>query len=117
MADFARTLIQLRENHNISQKALSSVLGVTPSVVSQYEHGCAMPGYDVMLRIADHFHVSVDFLLGRDARALETDRWLNATYVDNLTNRQLLAQCAELTHEHRKLLCGFLQILNKGDKL
>lgn len=115
MADFARTLIQLRENHNISQKALSSVLGVTPSVVSQYEHGCAMPGYDVMLRIADHFHVSVDFLLGRDARALETDRWLNKYYINNLTNRQLLEQCGTLSQSQRKVLCGVLQVLIRED--
>lgn len=117
MADFARTLIQLRENHNISQKALSSVLGVTPSVVSQYEHGCAMPGYDVLLKIADYFHVSTDFLFGRDAQALETEGRLNAIFVDNLTNRQLLEQCAGLTQEHRKILCGLLQILSKDNKL
>ena len=115
MAEFARILAQLRERSGMRQKTLANLIGVTPSVVSQYETGKTMPGYDVMLRIADHFHVSVDFLLGRDARALETDRWLNNYYIDNLTNRQLLEQCANLSQSQRKVLCGVLQVLIRED--
>ena len=115
MTEFSRILLQLRERTNTNQKNLAAVLGMTPSVVSQYEKGKAMPGYDVMQKIADHFNVSVDFLLGREKPALETERWLDTCYSGNLTNRQFLEQCTTLSQEQRKLLCGILQLLNQED--
>lgn len=114
--EFGEILVQLRERTGINQKKLAAALGITPSVVSQYEKGKAMPGYDVMRKIADHFHVSVDYLLGREKEALETDRWLNADYDGKRTNRQLLAQCTALSARQRRLLCGFLELLEReGD--
>ena len=115
MAEFARILIQLRERANMNQKTLAATLGITPSVVSQYEKGKAMPGYDVMQKIADHFHVSVDYLLGRDKPAMETEQWLNASFDGKLTNRQFLEQCTPLSQEQRKLLCGILQLLKQEE--
>lgn len=113
MAEFSKILIQLRERTNTNQKTLAAVLGITASVVSQYEKGKAMPGYDVMQKIADHFHVSVDYLLGREKSALEVERWLDANYYGKLTHRQLLEQCSSLSPEKKKLLCGFLQLLTQ----
>ena len=111
MPEFAEVLLQLRERTNITQKTLAAVLGITPSVISQYEKGKAMPGYDVMQKIADYFHVSVDYLLGREKPALETERRLDALYHGQLSNRALLEKCTALSPEQRRLLCGFLALL------
>ena len=111
MTDFAEILLRLRERTNINQKTLAAVLEIMPSVISQYEKGKAMPGYDVMQKIADQFHVSVDYLLGREKPALETDLWLDAPYYDELSDRQLLEKCTALSPEQRRLLCGFLALL------
>lgn len=111
--EFGEILVQLRERTGINQKNLAAALGITPSVVSQYEKGKAMHGYDVMRKIADHFHVSVDYLLGREKGALETDRWLDASYDGKLTNRQLLKRCTALPAQQRQLLCGFLELLER----
>lgn len=113
MTEFAKILVKLRERANVNQKTLAARLGITPSVVSQYEKGKAMPGYDVMLNIADYFHVSVDYLLGREEAALETDRWLDSKFDEKLTNRQFLEQCDALPKAHRRLLCGILQLLRQ----
>lgn len=115
MTEFSEILIRLRERTNTNQKTLAAVLCITPSVVSQYEKGKVMPGYDVMCKIADFFHVSVDYLLGREKTALETDRWLDATYEGNLNNRQFLKKCNELSPQQRKLLCGILQLMAQED--
>lgn len=115
MTEFGRVLFRLRERTNTNQKNLAAVLGITPSVISQYEKGKAMPGYDVMLKIADHFQVSVDYLLGRDKTASGTERWLDAVYYRKLTNRQFLGQCAELSPEQKRLLCGFLDLMTQED--
>ena len=115
MTGFPKILLQLRERANINQKSLAAVLGITASVVSQYEKGKALPGYDVMQKIADYFHVSVDFLLGREKNALQTERWLDEKYCGKLSNRQLLEQCAQLPKEKRKLLCGILSLMAQED--
>lgn len=116
MMEFPWILTQLRERTNTKQKTLAKVLGVTPSVVSQYEKGKALPGYDVLQKIADYFDVSVDYLLGREKAVLQTERWLDEKYSGKLTRRQLLELCDALPAEKRRLLHGFLYLLAQEDK-
>ena len=113
MAEFSKILKQLRVRNGLSQKQLAAVLNVTPSVVSQYENGTTMPGYDVMLRIAEQFHVSVDYLLGRDPVRLETENWLSEAFYGDITNRMLLTKCNSLAARQRKLLSGILLLLEQ----
>lgn len=115
MMEFPWVLTQLRERTNTKQKTLAKVLGVTPSVVSQYEKGKALPGYDVMEKIADYFDVSVDYLLGREKTALQTERWLDEAYCGKLSRRQLLELCEALPAEKRRLLHGFLYLLGQEE--
>ena len=42
-------------------------LGVTKSVISAYETALRYPSYDILIRIASLFGVSVDYLLGIEA--------------------------------------------------
>lgn len=113
MAEFSKILKQLRVRNGLSQKQLAAVLNVTPSVVSQYEKGVTMPGYDVMLRIAEQFHVSADYLLGRDPVSLKTENWLSEEFYGKMTNRMLLLKCNSLSARQRKLLLGILLLLEQ----
>lgn len=54
----------LRSERNMTQATLARRLGVTKSVVSAYENGMRYPSYDVLLKLADTFGVSTDYLLG-----------------------------------------------------
>ncbi len=113
MTDFSKILEQLRGRADLSQKQLAAVLNVTPSVVSQYEGGKTMPGYDVLLKIAEYFQVSVDYLLGRDPLALTIERRLSEEYCSGIDNRELLEKCNALTAQQRKLLLGMLLLLEQ----
>lgn len=55
---------QLRSGRNMTQAVLAQRLGVTKSVISAYENGMRYPSYDVLLKLADIFGVSTDYLLG-----------------------------------------------------
>ena len=57
---------EIRIRNHLTQKQMAERLGVQKSVVCYYEHGERFPSYDVLLRIASIFHVSTDYLLGRD---------------------------------------------------
>ena len=54
----------LRAGINITQAVLAQRLGVTKSMVSAYENGIRFPSYEILLKLADIFGVSTDFLLG-----------------------------------------------------
>ncbi len=55
---------ELRGNQNITQEELSKRLGVSTSMVGMYETEARNPSYEVLLRIADYFNVSTDYILG-----------------------------------------------------
>lgn len=59
-------LKSLRLEKNLTQKQLASRMGVAVSTISSYELGTNNPPYDVLLLYADIFHVTTDFILGRD---------------------------------------------------
>ena len=56
---------ELREEFGVTQKKLSEVLGVTRTAVAKWEANENGPNSDVLLKIADYFDVSLDYLLGR----------------------------------------------------
>jgi transcriptional regulator with XRE-family HTH domain len=63
--NFADRLKQLREDHQLRQEDIGELLGFGKSTVSQWEAGIRVPAHDILERLADHFHVTVDYLLGR----------------------------------------------------
>ena len=58
-------LKQLRRARGITQLKMAIDLSMSQNTVSRYENGEREPGISELLRIADYFHVSVDYLLER----------------------------------------------------
>jgi transcriptional regulator with XRE-family HTH domain len=55
-----------RIKHNETQEEVAGFLGVTQSVYSRYEKEIIIPTTSVAEKLADHWGVSVDYLLGRE---------------------------------------------------
>ena len=62
---FARALGALRREKGISQRQAARDLGVSQALLSHYENGIREPTFEFLLRAADYFGCSVDYLLGR----------------------------------------------------
>ena len=58
-------LRQLRKARGITQLKMAIDLNMSQNTVSRYESGEREPGIPELLRIADYFNVSVDYLLER----------------------------------------------------
>ena len=56
---------KLRNDFNISQVTLAKELGVTKQCVSNWENDNILPSIEMLIKIADFFDVSIDYLLGR----------------------------------------------------
>ena len=63
--DFPRTLSLLRQEKKISQRKASQDLGVSQALLSHYENGVREPGLSFVVRAADYYGVSADYMLGR----------------------------------------------------
>lgn len=58
-------LKELRKEKGISQLKLAMDLSTNQNTISRYETGEREADYEMLIKIADYFNVSVDYLLGR----------------------------------------------------
>lgn len=72
----------LRNKQKMTQSELASCVGVTKSTIAAYENNSRLPSYEILLKLADTFGVSLDYLF-RD----QSDVTINA---DGLTAEQIL---------------------------
>lgn len=62
---FPDALRRFRREYHLTQKDVANILGVQESAYQRYEQGRSLPSVAVVIKIADHFDISVDYLLGR----------------------------------------------------
>ena len=66
-SDFNRIITLLRKEKGVTQKQAAVDLGVSQALLSHYEKGIRECGLDFVVRVADYYGVSCDYLLGRSA--------------------------------------------------
>lgn len=63
--NFPERLKELRSKRGESQIALAQAIGVSSKQIVRFEKGEQKPGFDNLWALADHFQVTVDFLMCR----------------------------------------------------
>ena len=58
-------LKEIRKAKGISQLKLAMDLNTNQNTISRYETGEREPGINELIKIADYFNVSIDYLVGR----------------------------------------------------
>lgn len=76
---------------NLPQKEVAKSIGVSASIISNYESGERTPSVEILVALARLYHCSTDYLLGFEK--VEKDRYLDTSM---------------LTDEQQKLLQHFL---------
>lgn len=56
----------LREKQREKQSSVASSIGITESTLSAYEKGTRKPSFDVLLKLAKYYSVSIDYLVGNE---------------------------------------------------
>ena len=64
-SDFARIITLQRKERHISQKQAAADLGISQALLSHYEKGIRECGLNFLVKVADYYNVSCDYLLGR----------------------------------------------------
>lgn len=65
MSVFSERLAKLRDSRNLSQKEVAKEFGVVIRAYQRYEYGEREPQLSVLIRMADFYGVSIDYLAGR----------------------------------------------------
>ncbi len=60
-----KNLKGIREDRDIRQKEIAAYLNVSQNTYSQYETGVISLTAEVLIKLADYYHVSIDYLLDR----------------------------------------------------
>ena len=60
-----QNLRSIREDRDIKQKDIAKILNVSQNTYSQYETGVISLTAEVLIKLADYYRVSVDYLLDR----------------------------------------------------
>ena len=71
LGDIMKELLEL---HSMTQKQLAEALDLSPSALGNYIQGTLEPDYHTLIRIADHFHVTTDFLLDHTVNTAASDK-------------------------------------------
>lgn len=84
MSKFPNRLKELREKREILSKDLAKFFCVEPATITNWEKGNRFPKDDTLIKIADYFDCSLDYLLGR------TDDYLEDIYTGNLPTQTII---------------------------
>ena len=63
-----RRIRELREDRDLTQTALADYLGVRQTTYSKYELGRIEVPVEVLIKLADYYRGSLDYLVGREGR-------------------------------------------------
>ena len=61
---------RLRVSHGMNQVVFAKMLGVTKQCISNWENDNVLPSIEMLVKIADAFGVTTDYLLGRNSDAM-----------------------------------------------
>ncbi len=72
---------RLRVANNITQVELAADLGVSKQCISNWENDYIQPSIEMLIKLAEYFKVSTDYILGLDDS--------NQINVDGLSDREI----------------------------
>lgn len=103
---------QLRENRGLIQEILAAELGITQQMLSKYERDILCIKVDVLMKIAEYFNVTTDYLLGISEvkRDLQGQMKMNKT-LD--TYYDLIEIYKDLDEYNQKMVWSIMQTVKK----
>ena len=103
-------LNNLMQKHNITQINLSMEIGITQETISAYLNGNAKPSADVLIRLADYFNTSIDYILDRT----NIDIPISNVKPDNISDTEfnIINTYRSLNSTNKTKLQGYIDALN-----
>lgn len=106
---FIKRLIELMEEKDMTQCELANLIGTTNVTISRYISGDRSPRIEIIVKIAEVFNVSIDYLLG-----LSSTRFINnfSNYSD-LSKVEYTINELGLFNSEKKLSNAQIELIQK----
>lgn len=112
MANLGELLAELRHGWGLKQEELADILHLSKSTISSYERGQQLPPLDKLVCLADFFHVTTDYLLGRCDVSVSPDS-LNAELLPHKTAASVIRDIGNLSSEQKRALAVIINDMKK----
>lgn len=109
------TISDLRKNEGLTQKEFSKIFNLSESSIAHYEQGRTLPDANILLKIADHFGVNIDYFFGRCSCKIKYSD-LNDKLSFDMTISDMINIVSELPKSKKKYLYETIQLLSKSDE-
>ena len=76
MSIFSENLRHLRNKRELSQQQVADALIITRARLSKYEEGKSEPPLDILKRISQYYHVSIDILISVNVKKIPLENLL-----------------------------------------
>ena len=63
---YVKRIRDLREDHDLKQEDIASMLGIQQTVYSRYERGFQNIPLEHLVKLADYYGVSIDYIFERE---------------------------------------------------
>jgi len=121
---FHKNLKELRLSLDLTQKEVAKAINISPRTLGYYENGERFPNKpEILLKIADYFDVSIDYLLGRAYKNYLTKQSNNNKInLNNLiskfiniieTKNEIYFNGNKLSKNDKEKIISIIRILNK----
>ena len=89
-----KNLRKLREERGVTQKQLADIISVSQQSINKYENHNIEPDIDTLIKMADYFETSVDYIVGHSKIRRK---------IEIVNSYDLNAEEAKLVEDYRKL--------------
>ena len=102
---FSDNLKRLRKLERLTQRDISEILNTDRSAIANYERGARVPPLDILVSIAEHFNISLDYLILGKRSSENTSQSANQEIVNELMaeNIALMENHINITKENVSL--------------
>lgn len=109
--DFSRIMTLLRKERKLPQKKVAQDLGISQGLLSHYEKGKRECGLSFLVKAADYYNVSCDYLLGRSPEPQGKTISISDIPEDDPNHRDRVTPGTVMIAFNKKLVINSLNVL------
>jgi len=112
--NYGERLKQLRKDRDLKQSDLAAILGVSSSAIGSYERCERQPTYELLLKYAEFFKVSIDYMLCNSNEKLTVEAYRQLETLDlsdTLAKSSVTLDSVELSAADKKRVLDIATVL------
>lgn len=113
MKDLSKRIKEERQKLNLKQSELAEKIGITVPAISNYEQGTREPKIGILIKLADEFNISLDQLVGREAKQQKS---LSKMEVDDLEEQKLLQMFRGISSDDQQKVLAIVMMFHDMGK-